>query len=202
MHIDKDLHKIGSDNRYKTITKKSQIVIALSLRKDDYHITRLRHKDYGESKKWCTYSVTRFGDVCEHYDPKFYSDYLGVKEVDKKSISIVLENMGSLVKTPDGKYINWVSEVCPVKRVEEKKWLGHQYWEKFSREQIESTVELCAVLCEAFNIEKNVIGFHYPHKEMSKFQGILLKSNYFDDSNSINPLFDLVKFSDLLKLKI
>lgn len=202
MLIEKELHKIAPKNRYKAITKKTQIVIGLSLRKDDYHINRLKHKDYGETKKWCTYSISRFGDVVEHYAPKFYSDYLGIKEADKQSISIVLENMGALVKTVDGHYINWLNEVCPVKRVEEKTWLGQRYWEKFSEEQIESTVELCATLCEEFSIQPNVIDFHYPHKDMLNFKGIVLKSNYFDDSNSINPLFDLTKFSDLLKLKI
>lgn len=201
MHIDKESHKVGTKNRYKSITKKSQIVIGLSLRKEDYHINRLKNRDYGSTKRWCTYSVSRFGDVVQHYDPKFYSDYLGIKEVDKQSVSIVLENMGSLIKTPDGQYINWINEVCPIKQVEEKKWMGANYWEIFSDEQIESTVELCLKLCEELNIQTNLISFHYPHKDMLKFQGIVLKSNYFEDSNSINPLFDLVKFDELLKLK-
>ncbi len=201
MHIEKDLHKIKPKNRYKVVTKKTQIIIGFSQRKDDFHINRLRHKDYGNTKKWNTYSITRDGDIYEHYDPKFYSDFMGIKEVDKSSISIVIENMGSLLKSPEGDYVNWINEKCPKKLVGEKKWLGQQYWEIFPEKQIENTIELCKKLCDDFNIQYHAIEFHYPHKDMKKFNGVVLKSNYFEDSSSVNPLFDLIKFNELLMLK-
>ena len=198
MHIDKETYKAETKNRYQSITKKSQIVIGLSLRKENFHINRYKHKEYGDNKSWSTYTISRLGEIYEHYNPKYYSDYLGIKEADKHSISIVLENMGVLTKTPEGGFINWINEVCPMKRVNEKKWLGLQYWEIFPQKQLDALVELCKKLCEDFNIQQNVIEFHYPHKDMLKFNGIVLKSNYFDDSKSINPLFDLVKFNELL----
>ena len=66
--IDRQTHKVEDNNRYKSVTKKSQIIIALSLRKDDYHINRLKHKEFGNSKKWNTYSISRNGNVFEHFD--------------------------------------------------------------------------------------------------------------------------------------
>jgi hypothetical protein len=51
MHIDNETYKINEVNRHKTQTVKTQIVLASSLRKDSYYITRLLHKDFGKTKK-------------------------------------------------------------------------------------------------------------------------------------------------------
>ena len=196
--IDRKTHKIGDGNRYKSVTEKSQIIISFSLRKDDYHIKRLKHKEYGNTKKWNTFSITREGEIFEHYDPKYYSDFSGAKNVDKKSISIVLENMGTLTKSDETLYINWINEVCLDSCVVEKKWLGQKYWEMFSEKQIESTMHLCKKLCKQFDIPTKIIDFPQYHKDIVKFNGVVLKSNYFEDCNNINPLFDLMYFNELL----
>jgi len=109
MQIDKTTYKIKEVNRYRTQIAKTQIVLATSLRKDNYHIKRLLHKDFGKTKKWNTYTISRDGVVYQHYDDKYHTDFLGVKEVDKQSISIVLENMGCLFQTSESKYINWLN---------------------------------------------------------------------------------------------
>lgn len=202
MHIEKQTHKIKEKNRYKTKTNKTQIVVGCSLRKNNYHINRLKHKEYGETKKWNTYSISRNGEIFEHYDPQYYSDFLGIKDVDKQSISIILENMGSLVKLPDGGYINWLNESCDEKFVAVKNWMGQHNWETFTDEQYNAIIQLSEKLCDDFNITKKVIEFHHYHKDTIKFTGIVLRSNYIEDSTDINPLFNLVKFDELLKLHI
>jgi hypothetical protein len=199
MEIDDITYKIKEINRYKTQSVKNQIVLATSLRKGSYHITRLQHKEFGKTKRWNTFTITRDGVVYQHYNPKFHSDFLGIKEADKQSISIVLENMGSLFKTPSGKYINWLNEICDEENVIKKNYLGYSYWEKFSEKQIVSTVELCKKLSNEFNIPKNCIDFHYFHKDILKFRGIVFRSNYIQDSSDINPLFDIEKFNAMLK---
>lgn len=200
MHIDQETYKIKSNNRYKKKTEKSQIIIGFSLRKNNHHIIRLQHKEFGNTKKWNTYSISRKGGVFEHYNPEYYSDYMGISEVDKKSISIVLENMCSLVKVDDNHYINWLNEICLIDNVVNKKFLGLHFWESFPEEQFKSTVQLCKNLCERFNIPKRVIEFHHYNPNINKFNGIVLKSNYYEDSTSINPIFDLVKFNEMLQL--
>ena len=120
MHIDKETYKIKQVNRYKTKSPKTQIVIGVSLRKDNRHITRLQHKDYGNSKKWNTYTISREGKVYQHYDDKFHTDFLGVKEGDKRSVSIILENMGAVFQIASGKHINWLNEVCEKENVVER----------------------------------------------------------------------------------
>ena len=140
MEVDNITYGVKEINHYKTQNVKNQIVLATSLRKGSYHITRLQHKEFGKTKRWNTFTVTRDGVIYQHYNPKFHSDFLGIKEADKQSISIVLENMGSLFQTPSGKHINWLNEICDEENVIEKNYLGYSYWENFTEEQIISTV--------------------------------------------------------------
>lgn len=201
MQIDKTTYKIKEVNRYRTQIAKTQIVLATSLRKDNYHIKRLLHKDFGKTKKWNTYTISRDGVVYQHYDDKYHTDFLGVKEVDKQSISIVLENMGCLFQTSESKYINWLNEICDTNNVVEKNWLGYKYWENFNTIQIENTAKLCKILCDKHNIPKKCIDFHHYHKDTIKFKGIVFRSNHLEDSSDINPLFDINKFNKLLLKK-
>ena len=198
MHIDKETYQILSNNHYKRKSVKTQIVLATSLRKDNNHITRLQHKDYGKSKKWNTYTINREGEVFQHFDNKFHTDFLGIKEGDKRSISIVLENMGCLFQTTDGKYINWLNEYCEEDLVLERELFGYEYWEKIRAKQLESLVLLCGELCEQHGIPKVCVDFNHYHKDIHKFRGIVFRSNYIEDSSDINPLFDIQKLNEML----
>ena len=102
LKIDNETYKVKDINHHKSQSVKTQILLATSLRKDGYHITRLQHKDYGKTKRWNTFTVARDGMVFQHFDSKFHSDFLEIKEADKKLISIVIENMCALFKTPEG----------------------------------------------------------------------------------------------------
>jgi len=199
MHIDKETYKIKQDNRYKTKSPKTQIVIGMSLRKDSRHITRLQHKEYGKSKKWNTFTITRDGKVYQHYDDKYHTDFLGIKEGDKCSVSIVLENMGALFQIANGKHINWLNEVCDEVNVVERDWLGYIFWENFPDAQKESLVSLCKELCEKHNIPKKVIEFNHYHKQTHKFRGIVFRGNYIEDSSDMNPLLDIPELEEMLR---
>lgn len=198
MIIDINTYQVKEINHYKTQTVKTQIILAASLRKDSNYITRLLHKDFGNTKKWNTYTIGRDGNIYQHYDDKFHSDFLGIKEADKQSISIVLENMGCLFETPDGKYINWLNEICDKQNVVEKKWQGYNHWEDFTSQQLESLVLLCTQICNKYNIPKVCIDFHNYHKDIIKFKGIAFRSNHIEDSSDINPLFDIQNFNEML----
>ena len=198
MHIDKETYKIKQENRYKTKSPKTQIVIGVSLRKDNRHITRLQHKDFGKTKRWNTYTISRDGTVYQHYDDKYHADFLGVKEGDRKSISIVLENMGALFQTENGKHINWLNEVCEKKNVVEREWLGYDYWENYPETQLKSLITLCNQLCDTHNIPKVFMEFCHHHKQTSKFKGIVFRGNYIEDSSDMHPLLEIPKLSVML----
>lgn len=198
MHIDKETYKITKDNHYKTKSVKTQIVLATSLRKDNYHIIRLQHKKFGKTKQWNTFTISRDGTIYQHYDDTYHSDFLGIKEADKRSISIVLENMGSLFQTTNDKYINWLNEFCDNDNVIEMEWSGYRYWEKYPEKQTESLVVLCKNLCEKHIIPKTCINFNHYHKNILKFRGIVFRSNYVENSSDTNPLFEMERFNEML----
>jgi N-acetyl-anhydromuramyl-L-alanine amidase AmpD len=202
LRIDSDTYKTEEESHYKTQIAKTQIILATSLRKDGNHIIRLQNKDYHKTKKWNTYTVSRAGEIYQHFDPKYHSDFLGDKEADKKSISIVLENMGALFIAPNNKYINWLNEVCEPENIEQKEWRGYNYWEKFTDEQIENTALLCRRLCDDFVILRTCIEFHDYNKDTHKFRGIVFRSNYIEDSSDINPLFNISKFNEMLQKEL
>jgi hypothetical protein len=197
MHIDKETYKIKQVNRYKTKSPKTQIVIGVSLRKDSRHITRLQHKDFGETKRWNTYTISRDGTVYQHYDDKYHTDFLGIKEGDKRSISIVLENMGALFQS-GGKYINWLNEECKEEDVVERDWLGYEFWERFPDVQLKSLIWLCNNLCDKHGIPKEFMEFCHHHKQTSKFKGIVFRGNYIEDSSDMHPLLEIPKLSVML----
>lgn len=198
MHIDKKTHRVPKENYVKKEYDKTQIFIATSLRKDDRHLIRLKNKNLGNHKKWNCYTINRDGQIYEHYDPKYYSRILKNHDAEKQFISVVLENMGSLVKTEEGLFINSLGEECEPDYVGEKKWLGNKYWEVFPEEQIESLANLCKYLCKKFDIPLKVMEFSHFHERVINFKGIVFRSNYLVISNDINPFFNIEQFKELL----
>lgn len=198
MQIDTKTYPTKEYNRYKVKSPKSQIVISNSMRKKNYHLVHLQHKELGRTKTWNTFTIDRKGKVFQHYDPEYHTDFLKKKTADKHIISIVLENMGVLFKTNDGGFINWLNEDYDGKLVVEKKWLGYYYWENYSDKQLNSLAKLCDYLCEKYNIPKELIEFQHYHKDVHKFRGIAFRSNHIQDSSDMNPMFNLKNFNKIL----
>ncbi|MFW6272269.1 MAG: N-acetylmuramoyl-L-alanine amidase, partial [bacterium] len=147
---------------------------------------------------WNMFTISRDGEIYQHFDPKYYSKYIGDKNGNKLAITIVLENMGSLIKLDDDRFVNWLNEPCEKKKVVERKWVGYTYWENIPEIQLKKTAELCSKLCNDFVIPKTCIEFRHYHKDIKKFKGIVFRGNYFDDSGDLNPLFNINKFSEML----
>lgn len=180
-----------TENYHKGKKKKQQIIIGNSLRFDDNHIYRLKNKDFGKSYKWPTFTIKRNGLIYQHFNDSYYSDFIGKKDVDSISISILLENMGWLRRV-DGVFYNWINE--PIEHENEvgkKKWQGYDYWQKYPIEQIDQLKNLLLFLCDKHEIHKSVIGFHHYHKAIKNYEGVVLRSNHIDKSTDSNPFLDL-----------
>lgn len=195
MLIDSDSYKINDLNYNMIKSKKKQIILSSSLRRGNNHIIRLEHKDFGKTKRWNTYTITREGIVYEHYSPIYSSNFLDIEIIDKQSISIVLENMGHLNEN-NGVYTNWINEECEKELVIEKKWNIYQYWEMYTDKQIKSCIELCDMLCDKFKIKNELIDFSSYHKDIRKFNGIIYQSNCVENSDDINPFLE-IKYNEL-----
>ena len=123
------------------------------------------------------------------------------KEIDKKSISIVLENMGELLYDYDSdSYLSAIYLAkCDEDSVFEKKWKGFNYWEKYTDEQFDATIELCEYLGEEFDIPIITIGYNVYYDRTLEFNGIVTRSNYDVDYNDLSPSFDFNRFIDIIE---
>jgi len=203
MTINKQTERLSTDNYHKSEYEKKQIILAGSLRKNNYHIVNLKRKDYGMAKTWPTYTIERSGNIIEHFDPKYYSDFMDIKDVDKKSISVVLENMGMLYFDYDSNnFLNWSNDICPDKNVFERNWKGCRYWEAYTKEQFNSTIELCSYLIDKYEIKLDCLGFNSHDDTTPTFEGIVTRSNYDIDYYDLNPSFDYKKFLNNLNIPI
>lgn len=206
MALDKDTYAVETKNYHMTKHKKEQIILGGSLRKGSNHILHLQTKDFGMTKRWPTFSITREGKIYQHFDPVYYSDFMGNRELDKKSISIVLENMGMLFYD-GGKecFVNWISEECAdSKLIGEKLWKNYRYWERYFDAQYESLVSLCLYLMKEHDITLDAIGHNVMETEidMMSFKGIATRSNYDSEYTDLNPLFDWSKFLKMLNISV
>lgn len=199
MIIDKETHKISDKNYIKKVTNKDLIILGDTCRKDSNHIIRMKHKEFGISREWNTYTISRDGKIFEHYNPKYYSEYSGDKNIDRRSIVILFENMNVLFEIND-KYFNWINEECDnIHNIYRKLWkTNNYYWEKYTNEQYNSFVDLAIYLIEEFDIPKKIYGSNIFFSDSYNYKGILSKSNLSKDDIDINPSFEYENVSKLL----
>jgi hypothetical protein len=147
----------------------------------------------GKNKKTANFTITKEGKVYQHFDTKFYSDFIG-SEQDKTSISIVLENVGWLKKDPMvERYTDWLGNSYR-KNSEEilfKKWRNHVYWDLYTKEQLNSLKGLVVELCEKNDVSKKFIGHNTFDENIDLYDGIVFKSNYNQESTDVSPAFDM-----------
>lgn len=205
LSLDKEMYKVDAKNFHPTKTKKTQIILGASLRKDSNHILHLQTKDFGQTKKWPMFSITRTGKIYQHFDPEYYSDYMGNKEIDRKAITIVLENMGMLFYDVNKEcMVNWINEECigDDDLIFQKVWKNARYWENYFPEQYLSLGLLINSLIDEFNIERNGLGYNVYDENTVNFNGIVTRSNYDSDYSDVNPAFNFRKLFDILNIEI
>jgi len=200
--IDRETYKINDKNYYKEEQPKSQIILSSSNRKGNNFLIRQKKKENGLTTTWNTYTITRDGIIYEHYNPVYYSDFIGDQNIDIKSVSIVLENMGPLLYNDNkDSFYNDLNEKFDGKEedVFMKEWRGYKYYEPYTKDQYNAVVFLTRLLCLELNITDDTYG-HNAHEEGSKyFNGIISKSNLDVNSSDLNPSFDFKKFLKDLK---
>lgn len=201
MDINLEKYKLDEKNYYITEFNKRQIVIGNSFSEKDYHIKGWKTRMGGEYKKTSTFTIFKNGEICQHFDPSMYSDFLDNKSIDKKIISISIENQGWLQKDLiSNEYFNWVGNIYKKnKEVFEKRWRGYTYWDTYTKKQITSCAKLVMYLCEKYNIPNNCVGHNTFIDGVEYFEGITYRSNYYKDSTDLNPSWDFKKFKELIE---
>jgi len=201
MVIDKETYNLTEKNYYNIETNKKLIVLGNSLSDKDNHITGWENRMGGEYKKTSTYTIFRNGEIYEHFNPSYYSSFVENENIDKKIISITLENQGWLNKDlKNDRYFNWVGNIYKRnKSVYEKRWRGFVYWDSYTNKQMKSCVFLIKHLCDKFNIENKCVGHNTYIDGIEMFEGITYRSNFQREYTDLNPSWDFKKFKELIE---
>lgn len=195
-------HQLGVNNYYPVETRKRSIVIGNTFTNNNKHIKKWCNRLNGEYKETAPFTIDRDGTIYQHYDPKYYSNFINGSKINMSIIPIVLENEGYLIKDLETKsYINWIGDTYNIELgVIEVKWRKHKYWAKYTDEQLNSLSILCKHLCERFDIPLEVFN-HNTKTETKHFNGVLYRSNFNIHYTDVSPAFDIEEFKNKVEKK-
>ena len=203
MLIDDKTYQLSINNYTRIESIKKMIVLGHTFNNEMKHVKGWMHRYNGTYKKTAAYTISSSGAIYQHFDPKFQSTYFNDKELDKKSIIILLENDGWLQKDLEKNvFITWIGDIYKQSsEVVEKKWRGHKYWSPYTTEQIESTLKLVNLLCDEFNIPIITTGHNTKIEDSYDYRGVIFKSNLERYYTDLSPSFDCEDFKNKLEIK-
>lgn len=198
MVIDNESYQLTDKNYHKEKFDKELIILGNTFNSGMLHYNGWLTRVGGNYTKTSMYTVDRKGNVYQHFDDKYYSDFVGSKFIDKKSITITLENLGRLDKDIlKDRYIDWIGNIYKRRvNVFEKSWRGFRYWEPYTQKQIKETINLITYLCDKHNINKKVVSHNTKVDGIESFSGVAYRSNFFKECTDLNPSFDFRKFKN------
>lgn len=194
-------YKLPSSNYLKIENTKTQIVIGHTNNNGMKHYNGWLHRHNGKYQKTAAFTIDVSGSIYKHFEPKFQSKYFDDKEIEEKSIVILLDNDGWLLKDKvKNQYITWVGHIYkePIKIIE-KKWRGYNYWTPYTEEQMESAKDLVKFLCNEFNIPMISIIHNTKVENFNGYEGVIYKSNlerYFTD---LSPAWNFQEFKNKIE---
>lgn len=195
--IDYTSYTLTSKNYFSDIHEKKQIVIGNTFNVGMNHFIGWKHRMNGSYKKVSNYTIDMDGNIFQHFDPSYYSEFLNNSLHNKHIISICLVNQGWFdYDVMDKNFINYVGSAYTGKSMTEKRWRNHSFWENYSEKQMESLSILTKILLEKFGIPKNVLPHNTYIKEIHNFNGVSYRSNWIKDSTDLSPSFDFEIFKN------
>jgi len=197
--IDTETYKLPNTNYYNEVYDKTQIIIGHSYRTGMLHYGSWIYRLNGKNKKTSTFTIDKEGKIFQHYDPKYFSDFVGHQQ-DKASISITLENVGWYRKdSMIDRYVDWLGHNYKKQpnEVVMKRWRNYTYWDKYTEPQMESLKNLVNKLCEDYKISKNFIGHNVYDESVDLYKGVTFRSNYHQESTDVSPAFNMEVLKNL-----
>ena len=189
-----EIEKYGDFKGFAKEKKKYQIILAHTSRNIDDYLMSLKHRYSGKFKRIPNYIITKEGKILQLLSNIEYSEYFDNLNINRHSIIICLENLGWLQKEPlTDYYINWIGDIYNGK-VYEKKWRDYYFWHPYTKNQIDSTSDLCKKLFEDMSIKHNLVGHNTKINGVERFEGIVSKSNFDSEYTDMNPSFNFEEF--------
>lgn len=199
MEIDNSKYKLPKTNYHRTANKKRQIVVGNTFSSDMKHYNGWLTRHNGLYKKTAAFTIDINGNIYQHYDPKYYSDFLIDKKANINSIPVVIENCGWLIKAEDNTFNTWVGNKFIDENIVNIVWRSHSFWCEYNDKQVNSLVELSKYLCKKFNIPKTTIGHNTKVEDIYQYNGVVFRSNYQKHSTDLTPAWDYEKFKNILE---
>ena len=196
MKIDTETYALSENNYIKMETIKKQIVLGHTSAKHNHTMNKWYRRLNNTYTKTAAFSIDKKGVIYQHFDPIYCSNILDTIELNKKSITILLENDGWLAKDLEkNEYINWVGNIYNnPDDVVEKKWRRRLYWSPYTQEQFESAFFLVNKLCDDFYIPKLVTPNNVLMNEFGDYTGVLYKSNLNQRYTDLSPAWKFESF--------
>jgi len=177
-------------NVVKRKSKKTQILLYDTQRRVDDFIQKIKYRKNGNYQDIPHFVITKLGMVYQLFDSNYTSNTFDNPSLDRKQIKIAIENLGWLNKnTITGSYSNWIDDPYRSEPLI-KNWRNHYYWDKYNDIQMEKVSELCEFLCDKHQIFKQHVPSQGYLENISKFNGIVCKSNFSNIYTDINPSFN------------
>lgn len=201
MIIDSGKYRLGEDQYLIPEAVKKQIVIGHTGTKGMRHFTKWTTRLNGNYKKTAAFTISKSGQVFNHFDPIYSSNILNNPHLDKRSIVILLENEGWLVKDPENnEFIDWLGHIYnKPEEVTGRLWRNYKYWIPYTKEQFESCVVLVNHLCKEFYISRNAVPHNTKLDDFMDFEGILYRSNIDVNYTDLNPTWDFNLFKQRIE---
>jgi N-acetyl-anhydromuramyl-L-alanine amidase AmpD len=194
-----DIIKYGNFKSVGKQKKKRQIILCHTSREVEEYLASLKFRYNGKYDKIPNYVVTTEGKVLQLLDDASYSNYFTEPKINRNSVIVCLENLGWLEKKPlTNYYINWKGSIYN-KQVYEKKWRDFFFWQPYTTSQTEMAGRLCNQLIESLNLERKFIGHNTKVEGISRFEGIVSKSNFDTAFTDLNPSFNFETFTKFIE---
>ena len=194
-----NIQKYGNFKPKGKHKNKTQIILSHTSREAEQYLTSLRFRYNSSFDKLPNFVITRGGEVLQLLPENSYSNFFNIESINHNSVVISLENLGWLEKKPlSNYYINWIGSIYK-EEVYEKKWRDFFFWQPYTKNQINSLALLCNQITESLQIEKRCIGHNTKIEGITKWNGIISRSNIDVKYTDLNPSFDFENFSKLFE---
>ena len=196
---------LKESNYYNLINNKNKIILANSGNIGLNHYYGWLKRYNGKYKKTAQYTVLRDGQIINHFDPKYCSDFMSNAIIDDSSIIILLENLGPLfIQDKKDLYYDWIGNIYDIElsgEIIEKKWRSLYYCQNYTTEQMDSVCYLVNNLCDDFQIPKIIVNSNIIMDKPIDFNGIMYRSNFEKFYTDLTPAWDFNNFNEIIMKK-
>ena len=194
-----NIEKYGNFKTTGKQKKKKQIILCHTSREVEEYLASLKFRYNSTYDKIPNYIVTKNGTVLQLLPNDGHTNFFTEDKINRNSIVVCLENLGWLEKKPLTTYhINWKGSIYN-QQVYERKWRDFFFWQPYTTSQLETTAELCNQLIESQSLERKFIGHNTKVDGVSRFGGIVSRSNFDSNYTDLNPSFNFKMFTKIIE---